>query len=273
VLLVPFLLIQLSILRPSCDELSLIDYVRNVADGMQFGNSQNASKMRNWVMFVLATNQIVPNGKQVASRSIPALGQPIPVDGAPIVPDTCIICLEELRADNRENPLVINLNRNCTHKLHLDCAQRLIQNNLQHQNFPGASEMFNQQLHLLAACLVCMRGGGWAFASTRQLVERNTLGWRRKTMIRNPEGRREITEAGNAWRHRYLLFTVNGNETGRASVNFGEGGNRFVINAHGGYSVVSNDWIVVRNRDQWNKYCIVAKSPEHICLPTGNQLN
>jgi hypothetical protein len=76
---VPFLLIQLLILCPSCGEQSLIEHVRNVAVDMRFGNSPNAEKMQNWVMFALATNQIVPNGNQVATRSMPALGQPIPV--------------------------------------------------------------------------------------------------------------------------------------------------------------------------------------------------
>jgi hypothetical protein len=86
---------------------------------MRFENSPNAAKMRNWVMFALATNQIVPNRKQVATRSMPALGQPIPVDNGPIEQDICIICMEDVSANNVENPLIINLNRNCTHKLHL----------------------------------------------------------------------------------------------------------------------------------------------------------
>jgi hypothetical protein len=149
-LLVPFLLIQLSILRPSCGEQSLIEYVRNVAVDMRIGNSPNAEKMRNWMMFALATNQIVPNGKQVTTRSMPALGQPIPVDDGPIEQDICIICMEEVSANNVENPLIINLNRNFTHKLHLDCAKRLIRKNLRNPNCPRETEMFNQQLHPLA---------------------------------------------------------------------------------------------------------------------------
>ena len=85
--------------------------------------------MRNWIVFSIATNQFILNGKQVATRSIPSLGQPISVDDGSIERDVCSICLNDLVADNLETPLVVNLNRNCTHKLHLECATRLLENN------------------------------------------------------------------------------------------------------------------------------------------------
>jgi hypothetical protein len=135
--------------------------------------------------------------------------------------------MEEVSANNVENPLIINLNRNCTHKLHLDCAKRLIRNNLRNPNYPRETEMFNQQLHPLAACPSCMRGGGLAYATTRHLVEKNIIGWRLKVMIRVP-GQREIVEARCEWSHYYVSFRVDDNETGRdndvgqADVNFGE---------------------------------------------------
>jgi hypothetical protein len=139
-------------------------------------------------------------------------------------------------------------------------------------------EMFNQQLHPLAACPVWMRGGGFTCAATRQLVERNMIGWRRKVMIRVP-GQREIVEAHYELSHPYLSFRLDDNETGRANdtgqadVNFGERDNPFMLNFNGGYAVVSSDSVAVRNRDQWNKCCILARSLDYICLPTGNQLN
>jgi hypothetical protein len=106
--------------------------------------------------------------------------------------------------------------------------------------------MFNQQLHPLAACPSCMRGGGLVYATTRQLVERNMIGWRRKVMIRVP-GQREVMEARYEWSHHYVSFRDDDNETGRANdtgqadVNFGERDNRFMLNSNGGYAVVSSD--------------------------------
>jgi hypothetical protein len=109
-----------------------------------------------------------------------------------------------------------------------------------------------------------MRGGGLAYATTRQLVERNMIGWRQKVMIRAP-GQREIVEARYEWSHHYVSFRVDDNETGRdnytgqADVTFGERNNPFMLNSDGGYAVVSSDWVAVRNRDQWKKCCIFGK--------------
>jgi hypothetical protein len=276
VLLVPFLLIQLSILRPSCNEQQLIDHVRNFILGMQMGNSPNARKMRNWVMFVIATNQIVPNGKQVTTRSIPSLGQPILVEDGPIDHDNCVVCQEELCADNEENPLVINLNRNCIHKLHLKCAQRYIQDNKQSPRFEG--DVFNTHLHPLAACMICMRGGGWAYATTHQLLESNLFGWRRELMIRVPRASvggsatPQVREASSTWSHQYLSLRVNNRESQQASVNYGERTKEFTLNASMGYTETSTDWIPVTDREEWNRFCIAAKRPDYICLPTGNAI-
>ena len=277
VLLVPFLLIQLSMLRPSCDEQLTIEFVRNFVRGMQMGIGPNAKKMRNWVMFSIATNQIVPNGKQVATRSIPALGQPILVDDGPIAQDICIICMEELSADNEESPLVINLNRNCTHQLHRDCAQRLIENQRQNPHFPSSVEMFNQQLHPLAACPACKRGGGWAYATTRQLLERSMLGWRRKVMIGVPSSvpgsaGQSQREATFTWRHQYCSLRVNGSAAAHASVIYGQRDEGFVLNMVDNYRATTCDWVAVTNRDEWNKHCIAAQCPDYICLPTGTQI-
>jgi hypothetical protein len=264
--LVPYLLIHLSILRPSCDELSIINFVRNFSFEMQLGSSQNAAVMRNWIVFSIATNQIIPNGKQVATRSFPSLGQPISVDDGSIEQDVCSICLNDLVADNLETPLVVNLNRNCTHKLHLECATRLLENNEHTPQLPV--DVYNELLHPLAACPICKRGGGWAYATSRQLLRRNLLGWRRKLMIRTPLTER-LTEARFEWRHRYASFRVDSGEDERYTLDGYEMG-QFTLNRTGGYHLASCDWVVVDNRNKWNRLCIELQRPDLLCLPTGS---
>jgi hypothetical protein len=76
VVLVPYLLIYLSILRPSCNELQLINFVRHFIHGMHMGQSPNARKICSWLMFAIATNWFVPNRNIEQLDQFHPLGKP-----------------------------------------------------------------------------------------------------------------------------------------------------------------------------------------------------
>ncbi len=82
----------------------------------------------------------------------------------------------------------------------------------------------------------------------------------------------QTREASSTWSHQYLSFRVNGRESQDACVNYGERTEEFTLNASMGYTQTSTDWIPVTEREEWNRFCIAAKRPDYICLPTGNAI-
>ena len=79
----------------------------------------------------------------------------------------------------------------------------------------------------------------------------------------------KLSEACFEWRHRYASFRVDSEEDVRYTLDGDEMG-QFTLNRTGGYRLASCDWVVVNNRNKWNRLCIELQRPDLLCLPTGS---